>query len=858
MKIERLRLDGITRFQAPIDLDFSGLPAGLIAVVGQNGAGKTTLLEAMFAGFYGEMPSRAETPLFDLTSGRRDAFIEVEASFDADGRYRARTNLDGIARKRDAILEHTTTTGTTRVNDGKAKTFDAAVAARFPKPETLLASAFAAQNRKGSFATLATKDRKDLFSAMLGLDQLEGYASTARQAATVLDRRRAELLAQIDVLRPLTTDTEFDAIGAEANHLQVQGGRLAADHEAAERALDDAQARLTAAIAADEATREARAQHGALVARQSDLAAQQRRLPDRRTDVERRRRTGDQDIVGRRNLAQDQHTRALRAIPSEELLDRELRDRLQQIDLHVQSEREDLETRLTNNRALLHERATVEARLAELVRLEADAEAAQAAHQEADARVAECTRLNREAGQAALAEAGCDRDLRRAQEDAALLTKVPFGDRCADAGCQFVQKAIDARTKIPVYEAGVLRHQAAQATATAAAEALSEAMRLRGDAWRRVLDITEAIKPLKAAREQAERLKTAQDRVVELEGRLRIVFEQAEAQREAARQHRATRAADSLERRALADAAWQQAQAAAEDEARALQEACDAELVAITAEDDQIRDGLRQVEAQLRLMGDAVAAADVAAAERSAADTALGRCRAAVANLAADLARYDATVEAFERRRQEFTGRQIARLALERDVAALETDLVEWQALAKVFSRDGLPVLEIDAAGPGVSALANDLLQACFGGRFVVELVTQEPKADGKGLKEVFELRVWDSERGNEPRDLAHLSGGEQVIVNEAICAAIAAYVNARNVLPVRTIWRDETIGALDGENAARYIAMLRRLRERSGACHLFFISHNADAAALADVQLVVADGTARFEYPPFGRSEAA
>src|SRR5690348_17438264 len=56
--------------------------------------------------------------------------------------------------------------------------------------------------------------------------------------------------------------------------------------------------------------------------------------------------------------------------------------------------------------------------------------------------------------------------------------------------------------------------------------------------------------------------------------------------------------------------------------------------------------------------------------------------------------------------------------------------------------------------------------------------------------------------------------------------------------MPVRTCWRDETTGALDPENATRYLAMLRKVQELGGFAHVLFISHNPDAAAQADAQI--------------------
>ena len=39
--------------------------------------------------------------------------------------------------------------------------------------------------------------------------------------------------------------------------------------------------------------------------------------------------------------------------------------------------------------------------------------------------------------------------------------------------------------------------------------------------------------------------------------------------------------------------------------------------------------------------------------------------------------------------------------------------------------------------------------------RYTVELVTQVPKVDGREMKESFELRVWDNDRGGESREIS-------------------------------------------------------------------------------------------------------
>jgi exonuclease SbcC len=193
---------------------------------------------------------------------------------------------------------------------------------------------------------------------------------------------------------------------------------------------------------------------------------------------------------------------------------------------------------------------------------------------------------------------------------------------------------------------------------------------------------------------------------------------------------------------------------------------------------------------------------------------------------------------------------------LQARIAELDTEWIAWQQLCKMLSRDGLPVLEIDAAGPAVTSYMNDFLNVCYGPRFTGELITQQAKADGKGLKETFDLLVFDNKRGGEQRAVSLLSGGEKIIVSEALMNAIALYMNTRSPQPIRTCWRDETTGPLSAANCARYVAMLRRVHQLGGFHHTFFVTHNPEAAAMADAQIRIADGKATIVEPPY--SEAA
>jgi exonuclease SbcC len=119
------------------------------------------------------------------------------------------------------------------------------------------------------------------------------------------------------------------------------------------------------------------------------------------------------------------------------------------------------------------------------------------------------------------------------------------------------------------------------------------------------------------------------------------------------------------------------------------------------------------------------------------------------------------------------------------------------------------------------------------------------PTADGKEWKEDFAIRVYDNDRGKELLDVGDLSGGERVLVEEALRAALTIYMAARHTAQVRTCWRDETTGPLDVENRPRYIAMLRRLRELGGYDHVIYVSQSQDAVDMADTIIDVWQGAA-------------
>jgi len=88
------------------------------------------------------------------------------------------------------------------------------------------------------------------------------------------------------------------------------------------------------------------------------------------------------------------------------------------------------------------------------------------------------------------------------------------------------------------------------------------------------------------------------------------------------------------------------------------------------------------------------------------------------------------------------------------------------------------------------------------------------------------------------------LSGGQFVLVNEAVNLGIAIY-NMRQGEGVRyeTLFRDETVGALDAANGKEYVRMLRRAMDLGGFHQVIFIWHTPLVWELADSILSVSGG---------------
>jgi len=215
-------------------------------------------------------------------------------------------------------------------------------------------------------------------------------------------------------------------------------------------------------------------------------------------------------------------------------------------------------------------------------------------------------------------------------------------------------------------------------------------------------------------------------------------------------------------------------------------------------------------------------------AQSAAAAASLATAQAAISTA---LARYQDTLAADARRAE-----------LDAQLAEARVAVADWTKLQADLGRDGIQALEIDAAGPELSALATDLLHHCVGPRWTVTVDTQRIGADGRML-ESLEVRVLDTEAGREG-PVETYSGGERVLIGEAVSLALTMLACRASGQRDVTIVRDESGAALDAAKARAYVEMLRRACDHIGARQVLIVSHSPEVADLCDCRLVVADGT--------------
>lgn len=797
-------------------LDLSAVQGPLVAIVGPNGAGKSTLLELLMGALDRETPTRGS--LADLAT-TRDAYVEARVVNGAS--WVIRQTVDAQSGKSEALVLDAA--GVPALTDGKVRTFDAWRLAHLPPREVLLASTFAAQG-SGGFIEMSATERKRLLLRTLGIESIEGLADRAREH--LRDAKAALETARARIEDERRRAGDVDALGAE---LGIERSGV----EAATKSVDEARAAERQAQAsaadADEALREherRQAEAKALRDRAAELDAKiadlDKRLANNRAVLEEAGaiRAAVEAAHEAQRIVTEATLDAGRERGHADQAERELK-RVEARIVETNTAIAAIERRIERAIAVLRDRAAIEAAAASLPEKEQAVSEAKASW---DTAGAEASRLherrfygaeerirNLRGGLDAIANA-------EPSPPGVVLAAVEIASQTLGADDEVVEGAARAPVELRAAEREM---DAAMRLHHAACRALQDAERLAA----RAAEIARAVQDKDAAERE---LQEAREKLVELESRGIELANEARAHREAF--------ADAEQRRVDAEREKAHHEPVAKKAERlATAEGRIAEIV------PQIEEATVET-AKLRVRADEIAPAGAAPTTPD-----LDAARSRVEGAERELRSREARVAVLEK--DLSNARDVAdRIAkLEEQRRADEERLADWTLLADSLGKDGLQALLIDAAGPELTEICNSLLHEAFGTRFTISLDTTKRSADGKRDLEVMEINVVDTERGRDGSASA-LSGGEKVIVGEAISLALATITCRQNGVEKPTICRDESGAALDPENAMRYVAMLRRACALIGADKILLVSHSEAVREMCDSRIKIADGRLQVE----------
>lgn len=787
--------DGLGLDVLTLDLEQLAGDAQLVALAGPNGRGKTTLLDNLHP--YLTMPSRATV----AGAGGFSFYDQVclpEAEKDlvwshAGRRYRSQVVIRNNGRRAtEAYLFAQDAAGQWRplqlpdgtVSDGKTGSYVRCVEHLLGSAETFFTAAFAAQGKR-QLSAYRAGEIKTLLADLLGQEDIR---NEGRKAGQVVDLLKAGLVAMRQERAGL--DAPLQRLDAERQRLAAAPARvesLTRTQRERGQSLDIARSRLAQLQATFDQSRGAEARRTQLNSERTELI-----------------QAGRQAIEAIKAQESSQRQRL-------EQLDRRIATRKAQAASQRQGlarQRQQYEGNLQAEEAV--RRAVRRAPLADIlltarsVRLQAARERLSSLRQcttQRDAARQRVQAVEREAGQAVLRSEDLGRRF-------GLTREVPCAGTDLQGQCKLLGDAREAQTLMPSAQ-GTIRRLTDE----------------KGAAQRELDRLTAQWQRLKEAPQElawAETLETrARDRAVR--------YTRLSAREGEIAQARARLTDIDRELRTMAPAAGQTDTQEEQDERRQI----DLALQALATQHEQqamhYRQMLDRLDASLaglppafdgRLLAEARNAVVTAQQDATQAD----RDHLQAVRDAEALAALDRQARELNDRQQDVAAR----------IANVESQLGNWNLLAKCLSNDGLIALAIDDAGPTLAGFANDLLLACYGSRFTVSLLTQVETKKGE-QREGFVIEVHDGESGQSKR-VEQMSGGERLWINECLVRAVALYLAQHSGRCYGTLFSDEADGALDPARKRMFMAMKREVLRLGGYAREIFISQTPELTAMADV----------------------
>jgi len=841
---------GLIPFPGEVAIDFDALPGVLTAVVGGNGAGKTTLLEAMLAAC---TPGRACATRGSIGALAVHRDTEVRVGVVNGAPWSIRHRVDAVSSKGES--EVFDAAGLMVLPSTKVSSFDEWARKTLPDPSVITASTVASQG-SGGFLRMKPSERKGVLLRVLGHEKLEAYAQDARERAraarSAIDVLEARLQTEKRMAGVVDPDDDVGhkgAVGPAVFFERFVPGTirtLATMVAAAEYEFGTARDNLAMAEVAAEVSA------GKLI----EVRAEVERATAHNAAAAEARATSDRAVADRDSAAG---------------VVLELEGKLTALRLGLLDQAPAIRTAVARRQALETEIAALREKHAGLT---AEHKAAVARQGDADMAVVAATRGVQAVEQRIAHEATRSRE-RAAYE--AEVAKLPAAEVEVATFGEALAWAEDTLRRAQEASAALADQ------AIVGAEGRIEKLRgvlgeiVKGDAYAHDL-AEEAIEVDDKAVDDAQRLPKERNEAASAIGKARVDLQMAKS-----RHGKAVDAARALhqsrERLAVMGPDEDHGPALAEAKATlgAKHEAVRAKAADVVRLADAIAEVTKDGQAKAKESGEvetvAARAAELDGAEAlvaaydrdlavardrlSSAEITLGGLPAAPAAIpvppVGDLGKSDrelamrvvekrARVSDAERAVRQATDARARIEAIAADMTTEQDAFADWTRLGADLGRDGIQAAEVEAVGGELTAIANDLLHSCVSSRWTVQVETQKLDSTGKRLLEGCEVRVLDSADGHD-KEGAQLSGGEGVIVGEAVSLAIAVLACRFWGIEGPSLIRDETGAALDVGMAPKYVAMLRRAAGAISASRVLIVSHDPAVQSLCDSRLHVEDG---------------
>lgn len=780
-----------------IELDFRSIPhsAQLVALVGQNGKGKTTILDNMHP--YRLMPSSSSTlgpNGFSYWEHIDAPLAEKEFLWEHSGlQYKSAFSFKSTARTQRAdyylfVWDESqqswspVTTDDGTVSDGKADTYDRCVNSICGIPEAFFTSQFSAQGRR-SLSSYVASEIKSVLASILNHDHFRALATKANTVGRMLRLHLDGLQDGLSQVR--SADTELQACTADLCEVE-QAITAAEEGEAqATNALDTARR----CVAELEGKRDAQAK---AMEERDFLKAQIQRLQQ----TEQTQRQKEVDAAAAETARLNQMQRSAEEKASALQMQRKATEQ-ELVRLRSTIGRKD---EISKASATVTELKTTIALLnAQVKTLEESATQLKPLRKAIEERVTELGRLQATGSSKV-------QHISTLKQTASLVETVPCKGQSLQLKCPLLRNANEAQGKIAEEEQSVVslrdRYRTLQRSVEAdraelakldAIEAEIEKVVERNNSTKDSLNQATALAGLMPMVEDAER------RLPELTAMLDASDKERSSLLVQVAQYKEELAAVLIKR----DSAIAESKKTTSREISVLEERIS--KLELPLSEAMLNEAKQRVtEAINRLDG-----------SRKSLHAARDRKQAVLAKIEA--------LHAIRAKAQE-TAAEAERIG---------SEIAKWKLLEKGLGNDGLIALSIDDAGPEISAICNDLLKECYGGRFSVRIETQR-LTNGGNMKETFEVIVTDNHRGGD-KPLKLTSGGEEVWVNECLTRAIALHVAQAQQRSNTTLFSDEADGALDAERKRNFMLMKRRVLQRGGYHREYFISHTPELCEMAD-----------------------